>query len=142
VNKNPLINHEAQASMPPKFRLIQKIVGAYGILSWLTFVAVVVLSITVANNYPTSTNINAWVHGLIVAVTAIPIFKLVGRAAQDKRRALMRLRIVLTVIPLAIIAVLFLLPLPTWMDVEQAVCGALLLGALGVLVFDQRKTQA
>jgi chromate transport protein ChrA len=142
VNKNLLINHEVQGSMSPKLRLIQKIVGAYGILSWATFVAVVVLSMTVANNYPTSTNINAWVHGLIVAVTAIPIFKLVARAAQNKRRALMRLRMVLTVIPVAIIAVLFFLPLPTWMDVEQGVCGALLLGALGILIFDPRKTRA
>ena len=127
--------------MSPKFRLIQKLVGVYAILSWLTFAAVIVLTQTTVSNYSKDTATNAWIHSLIVAVTAIPIFKLVGQAAQNKGRALGRLRIVLTVIPLAIIAVLFFLPLPTWMDIEQAACGAILLVAFGVLVFDPRKTR-
>ena len=83
----------------------------------------------------------AWVRGVIVAATSILTFVFARAAARGAPRALLRLRIVVLVLLVAIVGVLLFLPLPLWMVIEQAVCGALLL-ATAILLFGHRVSGA
>jgi hypothetical protein len=105
------------------WRVVTRLVGAYAVLSGLTVVAIV----TFASVAPSLVNPQAWVRGIIVAVTSLLTFAFARRAAAGSPRALLRLRIIVAIILVAIGAVLFLVPLPGWMIVEQIVCGILLL---------------
>jgi hypothetical protein len=111
-------------------RAVTWLVGAYVVLSGLTVVAIA----TFASVAPSLVNPQAWVRGIIVAVTSLLTFVFARRAAAGNTRALLRLRIIVVVILVAIGAVLFLVPLPGWMIVEQIACGILLL-ATAVLIF-------
>jgi hypothetical protein len=111
-------------------RAVTWLVGAYVVLSGLTVVAIA----TFASVAPSLVNPQAWVRGIIVAVTSLLTFVFARRAAAGNARALLRLRIIVVVILVAIGAVLFLVPLPGWMIVEQIACGILLL-ATAVLIF-------
>jgi hypothetical protein len=111
-------------------RAVTWLVGAYVVLSGLTVVAIA----TFASVAPSLVNPQAWVRGFIVAVTSLLTFVFARRAAAGNARALLRLRIIVVVILVAIGAVLFLVPLPGWMIVEQIACGILLL-ATAVLIF-------
>lgn len=122
------------------FRMIQTLLTAYMVVGWLGFATVVVLSLTIAKQHPSVANTTAWVHGLIVALTGLPFIAVAKKAAQSKGRAETRLRIILTVVPIAFIAVIFFLPLPKWMDAEQGICAALLLTA-GMAYYKSRQPQ-
>lgn len=98
----------------------------------LTVAAIITLS-AIAPNLVTP---QAWVRGIIVAATSVLTFVFANRAAKGSQRALLRLRIAVAVILIAIGAVLFFLSLPLWMIVEQAACGALLL-ATAVIIFGE-----
>jgi hypothetical protein len=111
-------------------RAVTWLVGAYVVLSGLTVVAIA----TFASVAPSLVNPQAWVRGIIVAVTSLLTFVFARRAAAGNARALLRLRIIVVVILVAIGAVLFLVPLPGWIIVEQIACGILLL-ATAVLIF-------
>lgn len=111
-------------------RAVTWLVGAYAVLSGLTVVAIA----TFASVAPSLVNPQAWVRGIIVAVTSLLTFVFARRASAGNARALLRLRIIVVVILVAIGAVLFLVPLPGWMIVEQIACGILLL-ATAVLIF-------
>ena len=111
-------------------RAVTWLVGAYVVLSGLTVLAIA----TFASVAPSLVNPQAWVRGIIVAVTSLLTFVFARRAAAGNARALLRLRIIVVVILVAIGAVLFLVPLPGWMIVEQIACGILLL-ATAVLIF-------
>jgi hypothetical protein len=111
-------------------RAVTWLVGAYVVLSGLTVLAIA----TFASVAPNLVNPQAWVRGIIVAVTSLLTFVFARRAAAGNARALLRLRIIVVVILVAIGAVLFLVPLPGWMIVEQIACGILLL-ATAVLIF-------
>jgi len=111
-------------------RAVTWLVGAYVVLSGLTVLAIA----TFASVAPNLVNPQAWVRGIIVAVTSLLTFVFARRAAAGNTRALLRLRIIVVVILVAIGAVLFLVPLPGWMIVEQIACGILLL-ATAVLIF-------
>ena len=111
-------------------RAVTWLVGAYVVLSGLTVVAIA----TFASVAPSLVNPQAWVRGIIVAVTSLLTFVFARRAAAGNARALLRLRIIVVVILVAIGAVLFLVPLPGWMIVEQIACGILLL-ATAMLIF-------
>jgi hypothetical protein len=111
-------------------RAVTWLVGAYVVLSGLTVVAIA----TFASVAPSLVNPQAWVRGIIVAVTSLLTFVFARRASAGNTRALLRLRIIVVVILVAIGAVLFLVPLPGWMIVEQIACGILLL-ATAVLIF-------
>ena len=76
----------------------------------------------------------ALVRGIIVAATSILTFIFANRAVKGNPRALLRLRIVVAVILIALVAVVFFLPLPLWMFIEQLACGALLL-ATAMIIF-------
>jgi hypothetical protein len=112
------------------FRAVKWLVGAYLILSLLTVAAIITFS-DIAPNLVTP---QAWVRGIIVAATSILTFVFANHAARGNPRALLRLRIVVAVILIAIAAVLLFPPLPLWMFVEQVVCGALLL-TTAVIIF-------
>ncbi|MFF4413140.1 hypothetical protein ACFYY8_11460 [Streptosporangium sp. NPDC001559] len=111
-------------------RTAKFLVVAYVALSVLTVAAIAVLS-SVA---PSLVTPQAWVRGVIVAATSVLTFVFARRAQQGGGRALLRLRIVLVVILVALGGVVLFLALPTWMVVEQGVCGVLLLVA-AVLAF-------
>ena len=117
------------------FRVVKWLVGAYLVLSMLTVAAIIIF----AKIAPNLVNSYAWGRGIVVAATSILTFVFANRAAAGRPRALLRLRIVVAIILVAIVAVLFFLPLPPWMIIEQAACGALLL-ATAVIIF--RKTTA
>ena len=102
---------------------MELLVGSYLALSVLTVAMVVVLS----QLAPHLVNPQAWVRSIIVAATSLLTFRFATMAARGKPRALLRLRIVVSILLIAIVAVLFFLPLPLWMVIEQAVCGLLLL---------------
>jgi len=119
-----------QTRRPAALGVVLWLVGGYLVLSWLTVVAIIVLS----SVDPHLVNIQAWVRGIIIAVTSILTFLFARRAARGSQRGLLRLRIIVAILLVAVIAVLFFVPLPAWMVVEQAVCGALLAGT-AVLVF-------
>ncbi len=118
------------AAAPRPRRAVLPLLLAYLVLAWLTIAAVAVLSAA----DPRLVNAEAWVRGVIVACTSVLTLVIARRAAQGRPRALLRLRIIVPVILVAVIVVLFFVPLPAWMIVEQAVCGAILLAA-AILLF-------
>ena len=111
-------------------RAVTWLVGAYAVLSGLTVVAIA----TFASVAPGLVNPQAWVRGIIVAATSVLTFVFARRAAAGSPLALLRLRIIVVIILVAIGAVLFLVPLPGWMIAEQIACGVLLL-ATAALIF-------
>ncbi|NEN07295.1 hypothetical protein G3T36_15645 [Diaminobutyricibacter tongyongensis] len=123
-------NSATAESTPPGFRAVTWLVGAYAALSLLTMVAIVVLT----DLAPHLVSPQAWVRGIIIAATSILTFAFARRAAKGSPRALLRLRIVVGILLVAVVAVLFFLPLPLWMVIEQAVCGVLLL-ATALIIF-------
>jgi hypothetical protein len=121
----------------PAFGAVRWFIGAYLVLSMLTVAAIIALS-AIAPDLVTP---QAWVRGIIVAATSVLTFVFANRAAKGNQRALLRLRIAVAVILIALGAVLFFLPLPLWMIVEQAACGALLL-ATAIIVFGRGRRGA
>jgi nucleoside permease NupC len=119
--------------MTTRLTIATRLVGAYLALSVLTVVAIATLSAV----SPDLVNPQAWVRGVIVAATSGLTFLFARRAARGNPRALLRLRIIVVVILVALGGVLFLVPLPGWMLAEQAICGVLLL-ATAVLIFRVR----
>jgi FtsH-binding integral membrane protein len=117
-------------------RAVLWLLGAYLVLSWATVTLIVILSSTA----PGLVTPQAWFRGVIVAAISILTFVLARKAAKGRPRALLRLRIVVTIILVAIVAVVFFLDLPTWMVYQQILCGALLL-AVAILVFGKSRTK-
>jgi Flp pilus assembly protein TadB len=81
------------------------------------------------------------VRGVIVAATSFLSFRFATRAARGDARALLRLRIVVAIVTVAVVAVLMFVPLPSWMVVEQVACGVLL-AAVAVVILRPRRTSA
>jgi hypothetical protein len=76
---------------------------------------------------------HAWGHAVIVLGFAVLMLSVARHAARGSRRALLRLRIIAVVIPVASL-VMVAIPgfLPVWMRIEQAVYGVLLLVIAGL----------
>lgn len=100
-------------------------------------VATVIILAALSFSAPRQATTDAWVRGVIVAVTAVLTVIFARRAAAGNDRALLRLRIIVPIIFAAVVLVLLFLPLPGWMVIEQALCGVLLL-VLGILIFRRR----
>jgi Flp pilus assembly protein TadB len=81
------------------------------------------------------------VRGVIVAATSFLSFRFATRAARGDARALLRLRIVVAIVTVAVVAVLLFVPLPSWMVVEQVASGVLL-AAVAVVILRPRRTSA
>jgi hypothetical protein len=110
-------------------RTARQLVIGYVVLSVLTVATVITLS----QLAPSQVNPQAWVRSIIVAGTSLLTYSFAVRASQGKPRALLRLRIVVSILVVAIVAVLFFVPLPLWMVLEQCACGVLLVGTAIVI---------
>ncbi|WP_052460756.1 hypothetical protein [Microbacterium gorillae] len=103
-------------------RLVRTLAWTYVGLSIATVLALIVLSLLA----PADVTIPAWVRGVIVALTSLLTLRFAIAAARHGGRALLRLRIIAPILLIAVVAVLFFLPLPLWMVIEQALCGVVL----------------
>lgn len=110
------------SSIQKAFRSVKFLVGCYLVISLLTVVAIIVLS-----NDPKLVNDQAWWRGIIVALTSILMFAFTVSASRGSSRGLLRLRLVSAIVFVAFAIILFVLPLPDWMRIEQAVCAVILL---------------
>jgi len=123
TTQNATVERRGEQETISAFRAVKWLLGAYLVLSMLTVAPIITFSVVA----PSLVNPQAWWRGIIVAATSILTFIFGSRAAKGSPRALLRLRIVVAIILIAIVAVLFFLPLPLWMIIEQMVCGVLLL---------------
>ncbi|MFE7466636.1 hypothetical protein ACFU6R_21390 [Streptomyces sp. NPDC057499] len=100
------------------------------------FVAVLVVSVaTLGTAALVGANAAVWVRGVIVVVISALLITLAARAFRGSRAAYLRMRVMSTVAPVAIV-VIVALPhdgFPVWVKVEQSVIG-LLLAASAVMV--------
>ena len=105
------------------FRSTKVLVGAYLCISWLTFVAIVLL-----RRHTAIVNDAVWVRGTIVVASALLSLSFAVRAARGSRRAYLRLRIISAVM-VVVIAAIIVLPgtFPLWMKIEQGICGLILI---------------
>jgi hypothetical protein len=108
---------------------VRWLVLAYAALSLLTVALIGTFSLVA----PRLVSHEAWVRGTVVAATSVLTVLFADRAAKGRPRALLRLRIVVPVILVAIVAVPLFVHLPAWMVAEQALCGALLLATAALL---------
>jgi hypothetical protein len=115
------------------FRRVLLLVAAYLGLSVLTVGAIVLF-----RHDPAMVTDAVWVRATIVVGSALLTLAFARRAARGSKKAFRRLRIVSAAMVVAITAVVALPGLfPAWLRIEQAVCGALLLGVV-VLVNGRR----
>jgi len=110
------------ANTNPAARAIGMYVGGYLAISIGAIVALTMLHGKQATQ-------EAWIHGCIVAATALLMSTFARGAIRGKDRAYLRLRITSTTMIIAI-AVTTAIPgdFPMWMKAEQIVCGLLLIG--------------
>jgi hypothetical protein len=106
------------------FRIVKLLIGGYLAISVLTLVAILLM-----RNDAKLVNAAVWIRGTIVVASALLMTSFAVRAARGFARAYRRLRIVSAAMVVAI-GVVIALPgtFPAWMKIEQAVCGALLVG--------------
>ena len=109
-------------------RTVKGLVGLYVVISVLTLVAIVLL-----RNHPNLVTSAVWVRATIVVITSLLMYSFVGGMGRGNPRAYLRLRLVSAIMVVAIV-VIILLPgdFPTWIKIEQAVCGLILLGVVAV----------
>ncbi len=118
----------------PALRAARTLTIVYVGLSVLTVIALGVLTAVA----PEVVSIPAWVRAAIVAGLSFLTLSFAMRAVRGRPKALLRLRIVSIVLVVAVAGVLFFLPLPIWMVIEQAACGLVLL-AVAILAFRARE---
>ncbi len=121
--------HQTHPRTQTALRSTKLLVGGYLAISVLTLVAIVLL-----RNHAAMVNSAVWIHGIIVAVSALLLFTFTARAAGGSRRAYLRLRIASASMVVAI-AVIIALPgtFPLWMKIEQGACGLLLIGVVVIV---------
>jgi hypothetical protein len=111
------------------FRTVKQLAGGYLSLSVATLAAIIVL-----RHHTSMVNSAVWIRGSIVVVSALVTLALTLRAASGSRRAYLRLRIISTVMVLAIAIIIALPgPFPVWLKVEQGICGVLLIGVAAIV---------
>ncbi|TCO53177.1 hypothetical protein [Actinocrispum wychmicini] len=102
------------------------LVGGYLGLSVATLLAAFFL-----RNNTSIVNEAVWIRGGAVVLSALLSFLFAAKAVQGSRRAFVRLRIISTVMVVVITVIIALPgPFPTWLKIEQGVCGLLLLGVV------------
>ena len=110
-------------------RTVKLLVGTYLSISALTLVAIVLM-----RGHANLVNAAVWTRGTIVVVTSALMFSFAVRAARGSGRAFLRLRIVSAIMVVAIAAIVSLPgTFPVWMKIEQALCGAVLLGVVSLV---------
>jgi hypothetical protein len=125
----PVTKDLEHARTKAAFRAIRVLVSCYLAIS---LAAVVVLA--VLHDHPSAATQDAWVHGIIVAVTAVLMMTFALRTTGGNASAYRRLRIASGVM-LAAIVVITVIPgdFPLWMKLEGGLCGLLLLGVVIVV---------
>lgn len=105
-------------------------------ISWLVgaYLALSALAVAIAEAVHSRQQDATRTHAIIVLVSAILTYRFTARALSGSRRALLRLRIVTVVVPVAI-AVVIAIPgdFPLWMKLEQGV-GFVLLVVVAALL--------
>lgn len=93
-------------------------VALYGVLSAATLLAVVVVALCDA-----PVNTFMWVRAVLLPLAAVLLHRLTAAASRGSQRAFERVRILATVLPVAIVGV-DLVPgvCPPWYAVAQALC--------------------
>lgn len=111
---------------------LRPVVGLIGAHLLLSLVAVVVL--IADGRDPAVATQDAWVHGVIVAATAVLLLTFAVRALGGRRRAYVRLRISSGVLLIALI-VIAALPgaFPVWMRAMEAVSAICLAVAVVII---------
>lgn len=107
-------------------RAVLALVLAYVVVSFGAVAAVAILAAV----RPELATPQAWYRSVIVAATSLLTLLFARGAVRGRPRGVLRLRIVLGVILLAIVGVLLFLPLPLWMILVQFALAAILLAAL------------
>ncbi|MER6512865.1 hypothetical protein ACIBQ6_00765 [Nonomuraea sp. NPDC049655] len=99
------------------------LVRGYVLVSVLTLVTMVVF-----RNDAAMVPDSVWIRGTLVAVASLVTWLFAVRAARGERKMLLRLRIVTSIMLVAIVVIIALPGLfPLWFKLEQGVCGLLLL---------------
>lgn len=106
------------------FRTVRLLVWSYVSLNLAAIAALIALK-----NNPEQATTEAWVHGVIVAATALLMLSFAIRAMRGSRTNHLRFRIT-SAIMLVAIAVIIAIPggFPVWMKIQEGVGGLLLLG--------------
>ncbi|MFE6052665.1 hypothetical protein ACFQ6N_18070 [Kitasatospora sp. NPDC056446] len=111
------------------FRTVRRFVFAYLGLSVATLAVAFVL-----RDHPSLVTSGVWVRGAIVVASAAVTLLLTVRASRGDRGAYRRLRIISSVMIVAIATIIVLPGLfPVWMKIEQGLCGLALLGVAAVV---------
>jgi hypothetical protein len=116
-------SQQAEIRTDKAFQAIKELVAGYLAVSVLTLAAIIDM-----RDHPHDVNSAVWARGVIVVASASLTLLFTIHAARGSRRSYLRLRIISTVMPVAI-AVIIAWPgmFPVWMKVEQGVCGLLLI---------------
>ncbi|MEN8600422.1 hypothetical protein [Microbacterium rhizosphaerae] len=119
-----------------RLAIARALVASYIALSLLALVVLGILSAVA----PDQAGAAAWIRASIVAATGILMFVFATQAVRGSSQGLLRWRVVVIVMVVAI-AVVVSIPglLPLWFVIEQIVCGLLLL-AVAVLILSRRAT--
>jgi hypothetical protein len=114
--------------------LARRLVVGYLVISLITVGVLAVLQSMVPGQAGTA----AWIRGCIVAATSVLMVAFAGRAVAGDPRALLRWRIVVVVMIVAIGVIVSIAGfIPVWMRVEQVLCGIMLVG-VAVLILRRR----
>jgi len=116
-------NKTQSSEIRTNFRVVLLLVSLYTLLN---FGALGVLASQPHGSH--SATPSAWIHGIIVAATSLLMASFTVRMARGSARALLRLRITSAIMVVAI-AIIESIPgsFPSWMKIEEGVCGVLLL---------------
>jgi hypothetical protein len=107
------------------FRPVFAFITAFLVLSAAMIAFVAVLAV-----FGVGVDSAVWIRGSFVVASGIVLLAIARVAARGSRSALIRLRIIMPVVIIALIVIVSIPGLlPDWARVEQAVCGALLLPA-------------
>ena len=105
---------------------VVKLLTAFLVISLSTLVAVVLM-----RHNPTLVTSAVWIRTPLVAASAAVLLLFARRAAAGHRNSFRRLRIISMVVLAAIIAVVaWPGAFPTWLRIEQAVCGVFMLSVV------------
>jgi hypothetical protein len=108
------------------FRRISVLAMLYVVVNLATFGVICAL-----RNRHDLVNDTVWTRGTILAVTSLLLLAFTKGIARGSYKAFVRVRIISVILLLSVI-ILLVIPglLPTWMKLEQAICGLLLLGII------------
>ncbi|HEX4225153.1 MAG TPA: hypothetical protein VHZ97_22505 [Pseudonocardiaceae bacterium] len=111
------------------FRNVKALIGTYFGLSVATVIAVVLMRDDLS-----MVNSAVWTRTVIVLASSLITLSATIRAARGSYSSFRRLRIVTGVMTVAIIVIISLPgTFPTWLKIEQGICGLILLGVVALV---------